>query len=176
MLLPGLIILVLLIVGFFLLQELIKVIISLVVAIQGPFYGVTTQARLKQLIKLAKLKPGQKVVDLGSGDGRVLIALAKAFPQAKFVGYEINPLLVAESRHKITQAGLADKIKIYSQSFWQLDLSKFDLIVVFCTAPFMARLGQKISQERQKHTRVLSVYFKFPNLEEKHRLGDIGEY
>ena len=74
------------------------ILIFLVIAFIIPFftsglgYAPSTTAIIDRMIKLLNIKPGEKAVDIGSGDGRVVIALAKAGAEAH--GYEINPLLV----------------------------------------------------------------------------------
>lgn len=77
----------------------------------GAIYVPTSEEKIEKMVKLLKIKPGQKVVDLGAGDGRVLVALAKA--GAKAYGYEINPYLVSRAIKNIQKAKLADKAFIY---------------------------------------------------------------
>ena len=70
----------------------------------GAIYVPTEKERVKKMVEFLKIKPGQAVVDLGAGDGRLLIALAKA--GAKAYGYEVDPFLVTSARENIKQAGL----------------------------------------------------------------------
>ena len=58
----------------------------------GAFFAKTDDVSLQNMIKLAKIKPGDIAVDLGSGDGKIVIAMAKAGAIA--YGFEINPFLV----------------------------------------------------------------------------------
>src|SRR3989344_2031471 len=69
----------------------------------APYCGSDDQ-KLKHMIQLAQIKVRDRAADLGSGDGRVLIALAKA--GAQVYGFEINPLLIRKSRQNIKQVGL----------------------------------------------------------------------
>ena len=67
----------------------------------------TTEKRVWQMIGFLDLNKAGKAVDLGAGDGRLIIALAKAGIEAH--GYEINPFLVSLARKNIKEAGLEDK-------------------------------------------------------------------
>ncbi|TSA46497.1 SAM-dependent methyltransferase, partial [bacterium] len=64
---------------------------------QGALFVPTHRDKVKKIIELAHVQPGEKAVDLGSGDGRILIALAQAGADAH--GFEINPLLIIWSRY-----------------------------------------------------------------------------
>jgi len=69
------------------------------------------------MLKLGQVSSKDTLIDLGSGDGRILIAAACL--GAKAVGYEINPFLVWKSRRLIRQARLEKLAKVYWKSFWQ---------------------------------------------------------
>ena len=128
----------------------------------GAIYLPTSSGRIDQIIHFANIKNGTKVVDLGSGDGRIVIAMAKAGAIA--TGFEINPILVWWARFKIWRAGLSDNAKIYSKNFWNQDLGDYQVIVVFGMTHIMARLEKKIQKELSKESIVISYIFKFPNL------------
>ena len=74
---------------------------------------------VKRMVKLGDIHWGEKAADLGSGDGRIVIGLAKAGAEAH--GYEINPFLVLWSRRQIRRAGLSDKAFVHWTSFWKQD-------------------------------------------------------
>src|SRR5690242_17121198 len=76
----------------------------------GP-YAPAALNRIETMVKLLKLKKGQKMVDLGSGDGRIVIEFAKRGIESH--GYEINPILVFISRLKIKKLGLSNKAHIH---------------------------------------------------------------
>ena len=95
--------------------------------IRGAIYFPTTPHGVSVMLKLADIKPGEKIVDLGSGDGRILIAAAKMGADA--VGYEINPVLVRQSRRAIARAGI--RAVVHWESFWNVDLSEFDVVIVY---------------------------------------------
>ncbi|MBI2010780.1 MAG: SAM-dependent methyltransferase [Candidatus Colwellbacteria bacterium] len=125
----------------------------------APFVPTPTRT-IEKMIDLAEVKPGEKAVDLGSGDGRMVIALAKAGAEAH--GYEVNPLLVFWSRRKIKQAGLKNKAFIHRKSFWSVDLSDFNVITLYGVSLMMKRLEKKLDQELKDGARIVSFAFDFP--------------
>ena len=114
--------------------------------------------------KFAAVQPGDIVADLGSGDGRILIALAQDGAEAH--GYEVNPLLVWNSRRAIRKAGLADKAIVHRQSFWKADLSRYRTVVAYGFPHIMKGLGKKLQKELPSGAKVISNVFVFPNLKE----------
>lgn len=159
---------------FFILFFDLVVSILTVIVFRGAFFAKSSPKRIKNILKLANIKPGQKVVDLGSGDGRVVIAFAQK--KALVMGFEVNPWLVWKSRLKIKKLCLQNRAKIVWKSFWQTELSKFNVIVVYGINYMMKKLEKKILKETKKGTKIISVYFKFPNLKIKQKLGDVYLY
>ena len=126
----------------------------------GAPFEPTKERKIKKIIKLANIKKGEKVLDLGSGDGRIVIAMAKKGAEAH--GFEINPFLVLISRLKIKKQGLKGKAFIHWGSFWKKDFSKYDVIILFQFSTIMKRLEKKLKKDLKKGTRVISYYWKFP--------------
>jgi len=124
---------------------------------QGAPFVPTNQKVVEAMVKLAEVKPGDKAVDLGSGDGRLVIALAQAGAEAH--GYEINPLLVLWARRRIKKAGLASKAFIHLKSFWSVDLSVFNIVTFFGIPYILNKLEKKLSQELKPGARVASHAF-----------------
>jgi len=128
--------------------------------VNGAVYFPTSQANLKVILELADIKTGQKIVDLGSGDGRILIALAKAGVEAR--GYEINPFLVWKSRLAIKKAGFQDKAFVHWRSFWREDLGSFDVVIVYGIPYIMKKLEKKLKKELRPAAKVISNIYQFP--------------
>lgn len=126
----------------------------------GPVFVPSADDKLKAMLELAQIKPGMKVADLGSGDGKVMIAAAHQ--GAEVDGFEINSLLVWRSRRRLKTLGLADQAKVYSQSFWKTDFSNYDVIFIYGTTYIMQRLEKKLQAEIGPKTKVISNYFQFP--------------
>lgn len=147
--------------------KLLLVIIAVIflINLSLPFFGgapyvPTPQKRVKKMLELAQLKPGEKLVDLGSGDGRILIEAAKLGAEA--IGYEIDPFLVLKSKKEIKKQGLENKIKIYRRSFWQADLKEADVVTFYGITGIMKRMEKKLLKELKPGARVCCYVFSFP--------------
>ena len=140
----------------------------------GAFFARIDDESVDNIIKLAKVKPGQTAVDLGSGDGKIVIALAKAGAIA--CGFEINPFLVYTSRRKIKKAGFSGKAFIKQANLWKEDLSNFDIITVFGIKFIMSDLERKLKKEMKPGSLVVSKYFVFPNWEIFAKQGMVNLY
>lgn len=128
--------------------------------IRGAIYFPTRKEGIETMVRLAEIKPGQKLVDIGSGDGRILIAFAQQGIESH--GYEINPLLVLISKIKIRRAGLQDKAFVHWRSFWKIDFSRFDVITIYGFPRIMASLGEKLKRELRPGTKIISNVYRFP--------------
>ncbi len=129
--------------------------------IRGAPYVPTHQKRIQRALELANIKPGQKIADLGAGDGRILIEAAKKGAVA--YGFEINPFLVWQARRKIKKAGLEYSAFCYCKSFWRQDLSKYDAIFIFGINYIMKSLANKLEKELKPDAKVISFVFPFPD-------------
>lgn len=141
---------------------------------RGAIYVPTHADKVKKMVELSGIKQGEKVVDLGSGDGRILMAFAEAGAVAH--GYEINPVLVWYSRRNIKKAGLAKSAFVHWRSFWGVDLSPYDVVTVFGIDYIMNRLGRKLRTELKPGARVMSFAFSFPDWEQTQKESGIFKY
>lgn len=129
--------------------------------IHGAPYVPSATYRLENMVKIAGVKKGQRMAELGSGDGKVMIAFAKQ--GVKVDGYEINPFLVWRSKAKIRKAGLADSTHVYWKSMWKVNYSKYDLLTIYGITHIMKDMEKKLQKELKPGTKVVSNYFTFPN-------------
>ncbi len=158
-------------IGFF----LYVVYLMLYSTLRGGPYAPMGNKKIEVMMQLLKVKPGEKAVDLGSGDGRIVIELAKK--GAKAFGYEINPLLVLWSRYNIRKAGLQGKAKIIWKDYWAEDFSSFDIVTVYVLPHMMGPIYKKLKKElKSKNARVGTNFFKFPNLKETKKKDTIYLY
>lgn len=125
----------------------------------APFVGARPES-LRAMMALAGLRPGEKLVDLGSGDGRLLIAAARAGCPA--VGYEINLFLVWYSRLRIWRSGLRRLARVRWANFWKADLAEADVVTVFGFSNIMGGLGRKFSSELKPGSRIVSLRYQLP--------------
>ncbi len=140
----------------------------------GAIYFPTSARNTEAAVLLSGAGPGEKVADLGSGDGKILIAFARAGVQA--TGFEINPHLVRSSRKAIERMGLENLARVEWKSIWKADLSGFDAIYVYGIPYIMKKLGKKIRREMKPGSRVVSNIFQFPDWQYKDRDRDMFLY
>lgn len=128
----------------------------------GAIYVATTNEKVLKMIELADLKPADRAVDLGSGDGRLVISLARQGIEAH--GYEINPILVRQSRKAIKKAGLENLAFIHMKSFWNEDLSKYNKVMAYGMRHMLKDLGDKLKKELKPGSLIVLNTFSFPNM------------
>ena len=138
----------------------------------APFQS-SSKKEIGNIIKLANIKKTDKIVDLGSGNGKLVIELAKT--GAEVHGYEVNPLLVWWSLRKIKKLGLK-KAFIHKKSFWDVNLKKFDVIAVFQIYYVMKTLSKKIKKEAKKNVRIISNTWKLPGKKPIRKLSNVYLY
>ena len=93
-------------------------------------FVVTPDKVTHAMLKLAGVKPSDFVIDLGSGDGRIVVVAARHFG-ARGLGVEIVPELVEKSRANAKKAGVADRAEFRVQDLFATDLSKATVITMY---------------------------------------------
>lgn len=117
---------------------------------------------IKRIIEFADVKKGDKVFDLGCGDGRVLIGLANNTQAEYLIGYEISFLFYIWSKLRVIFMGLSKKAEIRFGDFLMKDLSSADVIFCFLTPMAMKKLKPKFEKELKKGTKIISYSFTIP--------------
>ncbi len=125
----------------------------------GPPYVPTLKLNLKTALDLLDLQPGQTLLDLGSGDGRVLIAAAQRGLNA--VGIEVSPMLVLISRIRTWR--YRKQIKIIWGNYFLTPWPEADGIFGFIIQYQMRRLDKRIEDWHTHPVRMASFAFKFPD-------------
>jgi predicted O-methyltransferase YrrM len=138
----------------------------------GAPFDFSREEAIKNIVRLTNPKGKDRIAELGSGDGRVCIAIARENPMVKVYGFEINPILVILSRIKIKKAGLEDRIEIKWKNFWTVDLGRFNKIVFFQFDNVMKRIEKKLESELKKGSVVVSHHWKLPNWRISGELGE----
>jgi hypothetical protein len=96
-----------------------------------------------EMLRIASVGPTDHVIDLGSGDGRIVTTAAKRFG-ATGLGVEIDPTLVEKSRKIAAEAGVGDKVEFRIQDLFTTDLSKATVITMYLLPDFNMRLRPAI--------------------------------
>ncbi len=121
-------------------------------------YVPTPQEVVDAMLKLGNVNSQDVLLDLGSGDGRIVITAAKNYQVQRAVGIEIDPSLVAESRRNIQEAGVADRAQIVQQNLFDTDLSKYTVITMYLLPSVNLRLRHKLLRLKPG-TRIVSHAF-----------------
>jgi len=124
---------------------------------------VTPPEVVEQMLKLARVGPADVVYDLGSGDGRLVIAAARDF-RARGVGVEIDPKLVAQSREYARRAGVEARATFHEQDLFQADLSAATVVTLYLTREVNLRLRPKLERELAPGTRVVFLQLRHGRL------------
>ena len=170
----GMLIIFIIILILYIILIFIFLFVLLLPMLRGAIFVASRNEAVEKIIAIAKIKPGMKAADLGSGDGRIVIALAKAGAEAH--GYEINPLLVWLSRLKIRKEKLENKAFIHWKSFWRCDFTCFDVVTIYGINYIMKNLEKKLQRELQSGAKVISNAFTFPNWIPTHKEDRIYLY
>ncbi len=93
-------------------------------------YVPTPQEVVDAMLKLAKVTGSDVVYDLGSGDGRIPITAAQKYG-AKAIGFDINPVRIAEANANLKAAGVGDKVRFVEADLFQQDLSEATVITLY---------------------------------------------
>lgn len=125
---------------------------------------------VERMLELAKIKPGEKLYDLGSGDGRVVIAAAQKY-DAKAVGIELSSRLVRSSQEEIKRLGLSDKASVVHGDVFDADLSDADVVILYLMRDSNNTLKPKLEKALKPGARVISHDYEIegwkPQQEEK---------
>lgn len=116
----------------------------------------TPQALVEKMLDLAAVTPQDYVIDLGSGDGRTVIAAAKRGATAH--GIEYNPDMVALSRRDAAAQGISDKATFVEADLFESDFSKATVITMFLMPTINVRL-RPIILDLRPGTRIVSNAF-----------------
>jgi protein-L-isoaspartate O-methyltransferase len=148
--------------------------VAMAFLVQGPPYVASDDESTAGMLKMVKHYKPQRILDMGSGDGKLIILLAGQGYQVD--GVELNPLLVWRSRRAIKRAGLADKASVRWGNFWTYDSGGYDLVTLYVIKHIMPRLEKKLSAELAPGSIVVSNYFVFPNLQPVKHDGRVRAY
>jgi predicted O-methyltransferase YrrM len=132
-------------------------------AAKGAPWAPTRRTRVRRMLTLARVRPGEVVYDLGSGDGRVLLAAARRFG-ARAVGIEVDPLRYALTRSVVAILGLGERIEVRLGDLFKTDLSEADVVTCYLWQDTNDALEAKLAAELRPGARIVSHRYTFPGL------------
>ncbi len=121
-------------------------------------YVATTDAALVAMLKLADIKPGDVVYDLGCGDGRIVIAAAKKFG-ARGVGIDIDPERIREANENAKRAGVTKLLQFQEKDLFKADIHDANVVMLFLLNSVNLKLRPKLLRELKPGTRIVSNTF-----------------
>jgi len=125
-----------------------------------PPYVLTSPTIVDHMLRIARVRPGDVVYDLGSGDGRIVIECAKRFG-TRGVGIDINPGAVAVARENAIKAGVEKLVTFHQGDLFDADVSDATVVMLYLFAEMMLRLRPKLLRELPDGARIVSHDFDF---------------
>jgi SAM-dependent methyltransferase len=126
----------------------------------APYVSSPTRV-VDRMLELANIKPGETVYDLGSGDGRVLIAAVEKY-KAHAVGVEISPKLVVMASNNIQKAGITDQARVMQGDVMEADLDGADVVIIYLATSLNAKLRPRFERLLKPGARVISHDYAVP--------------
>ena len=117
----------------------------------------TDTVTVRRILCLAQIEADELVVDLGCGDGRIVIAAAGEFG-ARALGIEIDPFRVLYGRFCALLKGLRKRVRIIRANMYEQDVSDADVVILFLSATSNFKLQTKLKRELKSGARVISYY------------------
>ncbi len=128
--------------------------------VRGAPYVSTSADLVKVMMRLVALRPTDTVIDLGSGDGRLVLAAAKAGAK-QAIGYEIDPVKVARSR-RLAERQQLTQVTFFAKSFWSVSWAEADVVFIYSLPFYMEALEKKLRKELKTGARVVTLVDHLP--------------
>lgn len=149
-------------------------------SVVGPFFWGAPWVpmpleRARQMLALAQVQPGERVWDLGSGDGRLLRLAVREFG-ARAVGVEIEPLRAFLSQLALRLQGLEGRAQVLRGNIFETDLSQADVVTLYLLPKALARLGPQLQAQLKPGARIVTLTYPLPGWEPQQVMGDIRLY
>jgi precorrin-6B methylase 2 len=123
---------------------------------------------VKRMLELAKVGPNDTHYDLGSGDGRIVIAAVKDFKAKKGVGIDLDPQRIKEANENKAKAGLGDNVTFREQNIFETDLSEASTVSMYLLTSINIRMRPKLLKELKAGTRIVTHAFNMGEWKAEH--------
>ena len=133
-------------------------------------YVQTPPAAVHRMLEMARVGKDDVVIDLGCGDGRIVIAAVADFG-ARGIGYDLDPARIAEARRNARKAGVEDRARFEQADFFKAPISQASVVTMFLLPPVLQRMEPRLRSELGPGTRIVSHSFflrDWPAEEEAH--------
>lgn len=122
-------------------------------------YVPTPMKTVAKMLDIAKVGPSDIVYDLGSGDGRIVIAAVRDYGARRAVGVDINPVRVREANENARRANVTDKVKFVEGDVFEFDFSEATVLTMYLLTEVNVRLRPRVLSLLKPGTRVVSHDF-----------------
>lgn len=122
-------------------------------------YVPTPPEVVAAMLEVAKVGRGDIVYDLGSGDGRIVVAAVKDFGAARGTGIDIDPTRVSEANENARLAGVVDRVQFLNQDLFETDLREATVVTLYLLPSLNLRLRPKLLAELKPGSRIVSHSF-----------------
>jgi len=119
----------------------------------------TPQEVVEAMLKVANVRKGDVLYDLGSGDGRIPITAAQKYGIARGIGIDINPERIKEANENLRKARVGDRVRFINADLFESDLSDATVITLYLLPVLNLKLLPKLLKEVKPGTRVVSHAF-----------------
>jgi cyclopropane fatty-acyl-phospholipid synthase-like methyltransferase len=122
-------------------------------------YYPTPPETVAEMLRMANVKKGDVLYDLGSGDGRIPIAAARDFG-IHAVGIEIDAKLVKEAEENARQAGVSDLVRFRNEDMFRVEVREATIVTLYLSEKLNVLLRPKLLSELRPGARILSHDFR----------------
>lgn len=126
-------------------------------------YVPTPTAIVDRMLTLAGVGPGDYVIDLGSGDGRLVTTAVTRYRARGGLGFEIDPALVRLANDNAAKAGVADRVRFVEEDLFAADVSEATVVTLYLVPGMLGRVEDKLGRELKPGTRVVSHDYPLPS-------------
>jgi len=124
-------------------------------------YVASPNRVVDRMLEMASIKPGETLIDLGCGDGRILVAAVERY-KAKAIGVEISPALVQQATTRIQREGLTEQAKVIQGDLLQADLTGADIVTIYLESSLNRQLRPRLEKFLKPGARVVSHDYAIP--------------
>ena len=125
-------------------------------------YVPTPTSIVDEMLQLAKTGPDDYVIDLGSGDGRLVMTAVTKYQARGGFGVDIDRDLVKQANEGAAKAGIADRVQFYERDLFETDVKDASVVTIYLLPKVMPRLEKKLLAELKPGARVVVHDYGFP--------------
>ena len=134
------------------------------VQIPDVIYVPTPPQVVEKMLSMAGVKQGDVLYDLGSGDGRIVIAAAKQY-KVRGVGIDIDPQRIREAKENARAAGVTDLVQFRNEDLFQANISPATVVTLYLLESLNEKLRPKLLRDLKPGTRIVSHAFRMGDWE-----------